>query len=97
MADDYLRERYPARRHLPVCAQYYFLSADSIFCLFLSGTRPQSRSCVCKCACFHRHLSHFDQTEFWSGFAFCVVANHCPVLAEWLVVAKGLVFSGIPF
>src|SRR5438270_114919 len=42
-----------------------------------------------------RNLSRFDQTEFWSGFAFGIVANHCLVWAEWLVVAKGLVFSRV--
>src|SRR5438045_2708054 len=84
-----------ARRHLRLCPQHHFLSANPISCLFFSGAPAHGHGCICDCACLYRNLSRFDQTKFWSGFAFCIVANHCLVLAEWLVVAKGLVFSRV--
>src|SRR5438105_1756353 len=95
VADNCFRERYPARSYLRVCRQHYFLSANAISCLFFSEAPAHGHGCICDSACLYRNLSRFDQTEFWSGFAFGIVANHCLVWAEWLVVAKGLVFSRV--
>ena len=71
----------------------FYLLIQFLACFFLEYRRTATVAYAIALAFTAIFLAY--QTEFWSRFAFCIVANHCLVLAEWLVVAKGLVGSSL--